>query len=414
MRIPMIGCGRMVFAIAIILFPVLSSAQGLEGPSTDSDKASGQVYGFAMADVGYNAGAIDPDWFDTMRPTKLPSYEKEFGEDGSVYFSTRQTRFGTKFWKPTEDNDVRGIFEWEMFGVGGDAGQTTIRLRHAYLQYGHFGIGQYWSAFMDIGVFPNTVEYWGPSGMVFYRNIQVRYMPVMGDKHNLTLSLEKPGSSADEGAYNSFLEEERITMRYPVPDLAVQYRYMGSSAYLQVAGIIRNINWDDPVVTDGIDYGGSVIGWGINVTSNIKAGPGTIRVGVVFGEGIENYMNDATSDIAVVGYQDDDPDLPPTEVQAVPMLGTTLFYDWSWNEKWSSSAGFSSQTQDFDGTSVSADTFKEGRYGIVNVSAYPAQDLMMTLELQYGGRKNHADGWDYDAFRVQFSSKFNFNFPVGG
>ena len=31
---------------------------------------------------------------------------------------------------------------------------------------------------MDIDVFPNSVEYWGPNGMVFFRNVQVRYMPI--------------------------------------------------------------------------------------------------------------------------------------------------------------------------------------------------------------------------------------------
>ena len=30
---------------------------------------------------------------------------------------------------------------------------------------------------MDPDVFPNSVEYWGPNGMVFFRNVQVRWMP---------------------------------------------------------------------------------------------------------------------------------------------------------------------------------------------------------------------------------------------
>ena len=34
---------------------------------------------------------------------------------------------------------------------------------------------------MDIDVFPNSIEYWGPNGMVFFRNVQVRWMPIQGD-----------------------------------------------------------------------------------------------------------------------------------------------------------------------------------------------------------------------------------------
>jgi len=26
-------------------------------------------------------------------------------------------------------------------------------------------------------VFPNSIEYWGPNGMVFFRNVQFRWMP---------------------------------------------------------------------------------------------------------------------------------------------------------------------------------------------------------------------------------------------
>ena len=31
---------------------------------------------------------------------------------------------------------------------------------------------------MDLDVFPNSLEYWGPNGMVFFRNVQLRWMPI--------------------------------------------------------------------------------------------------------------------------------------------------------------------------------------------------------------------------------------------
>ena len=34
------------------------------------------VYGFAMLDMGYETGRSDPDWFDVLRPTKLPSWNR--------------------------------------------------------------------------------------------------------------------------------------------------------------------------------------------------------------------------------------------------------------------------------------------------------------------------------------------------
>ncbi|MCU0332929.1 MAG: hypothetical protein MUC75_06180, partial [Ignavibacteriaceae bacterium] len=62
----------------------------------DGEKNWFQLYGFAMTDIGYNAKQIHPDWFDVVRPTKLPTTENEYGTDGNAYFSVRQTRFGVK------------------------------------------------------------------------------------------------------------------------------------------------------------------------------------------------------------------------------------------------------------------------------------------------------------------------------
>ena len=410
----------MALVLALSLVPAICWAQGLGPSSYSTDKPSGEIYGFAMTDMGYNAGRIDPQWFDVVRPTKLPGNDEEFGKDGSVYFSVRQTRFGTKFWMPANGRDVRGIFEWELFGTGADAGQTTIRLRHAYLQYAWFGAGQFWSTFMDIGIFPNTVEYWGPTGMVFFRNVQARFMPVMGDIHHFVISLEKPGASGDRGNYNSMIAERGLMPRFPVPDIAAHYKYNGGWGYLKLAGIVRRIQWDDPQAgtgTDPTDYSGNKTGWGLNLTTNVKAGPGTIKAGVIYGEGVENYMNDATVDGAPIPHPDDDPEdptMPPTDVKLIPVLGTVLFYDWSWNEQWTSSLGCSTQDQDFAGTAVAADRFAKGRYGIFNVSWLPAPSLLTALELQYGRRENNGDGWTYDAFRIQFSAKYSFSFGLIG
>ena len=43
------------------------------------------VYGFAMLDMGYQTKQNDPDWFDVVRPVKLPAFENQFGEDGHFF-----------------------------------------------------------------------------------------------------------------------------------------------------------------------------------------------------------------------------------------------------------------------------------------------------------------------------------------
>ena len=136
----------------------------------------------------------------------MNAFPGEFGPDGNVYFGVRQTRFGVKTSTPTPLGDLNTQFEFELFGTGVDAGQTTFRLRQAYGELGAFGAGETWSPFMDIDVFPNTIEYWGPNGMVFYRNVQVRWMPLRGNRSQVTIAAERPGATADQGSYSDFIQ----------------------------------------------------------------------------------------------------------------------------------------------------------------------------------------------------------------
>ena len=153
---------------------------------------------------------------------------------------------------------------------------------------------------MDIDVFPNTVEYWGPCGMVFFRNVQFRYMPIQGD-NRLTIALERPGASADQGVYSDRIELQNIRGRFPLPDLSFEFRKAGKFGYMELAGILRRMEWED-LDPNSPDLSGSATGWGINLSTNLNLGNKDIFRGqLVFGEGIQNYMNDAPVDVAIDG-----------------------------------------------------------------------------------------------------------------
>jgi len=372
------------------------------------DKARTQVYGFAMTDVRYDREAIDPSWFDVMRPTKLAAFENQFGEEGSVAFSARQSRLGVKSFIPTDLGELQTTFEFEMFGVGVDAGQTTIRLRHAYGQLGKFGAGQTWSPFMDIDVFPNSIEYWGPNGMAFFRNVQFRYMPIQGDTR-MTIAIERPGASADGGQFADRAELDDVVGRFPLPDVSAEYRYAGGWGYIEGAAIVRQIEWDDLGV-DAFDLSGDATGWGLSLSSNLKAGNGVFRLQGVVGEGVQNYMNDAPVDIAVQATGDP---LRPLEGVALPMVGAVAFLDWKWNDKWSTAVGYSMLDIDnSDGQAPSA--FHRGHYALVNAMYTPVPSLMLGPELQWDKRENFSDGWEIDNVGVQFSAKYSFSTNIGG
>jgi hypothetical protein len=370
----------------------------------DDDKKVMDIYGFVMMDAGYNANAIDPNWFDVVRPTKLPSYANQYGPDGNFYFSVRQTRFGVKNYFDTPKGKLFTQFEFEMFGTGVDAGQTTIRLRHAYAELGALGVGQYWSPFMDIDVFPNTVEYWGPNGMVFFRNVQVRFMPIKGPTR-LTIALERPGASADQGVYSGRVELGGVKPVFRLPDLSFEYRKAFDFGYVELAGIARSIAWED-TNTDAFDLSGSALGWGLNLSTNIKIGSATtFRGQAVYGEGIENYMNDAPVDIGIKNNPGNA--TKPIIGVALPLLGLVAFVDHSWSDKFSTAIGYS-MLDIYNSDAQAADAFSKGQYAAVNLMYYPVQNAMVGVELQYGNRANFEDGFTSSITKVQFTGKFNF------
>jgi hypothetical protein len=396
-------CG-MVVALSLFCAPI-AGAQG------DEPQPRMDIYGAVMLDMGYQTGQNHPDWFDVVRPTKLPAYEDEFGKDGRWFSGVRQSRLGFKSYLPTDLGELKTTFEFELFGVGVDAGQTTFRLRHAYGELGHFGAGQTWSPFMDIDVFPNSLEYWGPNGMAFFRNVQVRWMPLQGDSR-ATIALERPGASGDQGNYAGAEALADVKGRLPLPDLSAEYRLGRSWGYVELAGIARYIKWDDLDLEDGTDLSGDAVGWGFNLSSNIKTGErGTLRLQALYGEGVENYMNDATADVGVIANPGD-----PTQPflgEALPVLGLVAFYDINWNSKWSSSLGWSMLNID-NNEGMRDDAFHRGDYALVNLLHYPAKNFMVGIEGQYGRRENFRDGWNVDDFRVQFSAKYNFSYKLGG
>ena len=381
-------------------------ATGAPKPQDNKGESTFTVYGFAMLDAGYQFKQNDPAWFDVIRPVKLPAFEDQFAPDGKTYFGVRQSRLGVKSTTPTKYGELKTQFEFELFGTGVDAGQTTFRLRHAYGELGQFGAGQTWSPFMDIDVFPNSLEYWGPNGMVFFRNVHFRWMPLKG-RNSVTIGIERPGASADQGQFADRIELQGIRPKFDLPDLSGNVRFTRDWGYFQAAGMLRRIKWVD-TNNDQFDLDGTEVGAGVNLTSNLKFTENdTGRFAFVFGQGIQNYMNDAPVDVGIELTPGGDPRRPITGV-ALPMWSMVAFLDHNWSKKFSTAIGYSSLTID-NSNGQTPDAFRKGHYGLANLLYYPYENVMVGGEFQWGRRENFLDGFKSDDFRIQFSFRYNFS-----
>jgi len=369
-----------------------------------------QLSGFIMLDMGYQAHQNDPDWGDVLRPSTLPSYEDQYGADGRFFAGIRQSRFGVRTWTVTPLGELKTIFDFDLFGVGADAGQTTFHIRDVWAELGSVGAGRAWSPFVDIDVFPNQLEYWGPNGMVLTRHPQLRWTPVQGNGTDIQVALEQPGASGDKGIYRDRIELSGIIPRFPLPDLAAHYRRDFGRGHVQIGGVLRRIAWDD-TLSDAFDFSGEATGWGVNVTAAIPLGRHLFKGGVAYGEGIENYLNDAPADIAAENNPGDP--VSPVVGRPLPAIGVMAFLDLNWSDRYTSTIGYSRlQVTNSDGQTL--DAFRTGEYALANLLVHPLPDFLFGPEVQWAQRKSNRDSFAADDFRLQFSAKYSFSQKFGG
>jgi hypothetical protein len=391
---------KKVFVLSlIILLPAFSFAQ--------TGKTSIELYGYIQTDGGYNFNSIDPDWFDVMRPTRLPKYTNEYGPSGNIFLSIRQTRFGVKSTTQTTLGELKTQFDIDFFGFGKYVGQTTFHVVNAFGQLGKFIAGQTPSTFMDTEVFPVTLDYWGPSSRIFFLNIQLRYTPISNSKERFAVALERPGATADGTDYASSIDLSHVKPRLPLPNFATYYRHNWKWGYTQIAALVKYLQWKQTPDTLLYDLSGSDLGWGINLSTVINAGDHLkFKIQGEYGEGYENYIADISPDVALESNPGNT--TSPAKGKALPAWGFFSFVEVGWTPKLKSSIGYSIlniQNTDLQ----AADAFRRGQYALINFRYYPFNNAMIGIEYQYGKRNNFSDGFVSTGNKIQCTFKFNFS-----
>lgn len=396
--------------------PQATAALPAAKPAGDGGTHTLELYGFAQMDAIQDFKRVNPNWDATLRPSRIPTTEGQYGSDGQTVLSVRQSRLGAVAKGQLGSQDYEAKFEFDLFGVGVDEGQTTFRLRHAYGRWGPILAGQTNSLFMDGDLFPNTIDYWGPAGMVFVRTPQIRFTFVNSGGVTAAVALEHPSDDIDPGGIRLIDPElaTNIQSNEELPDFTAMVRYDGDWGHLQLSGIARKIGYDTAGTVDN-EPSGDVFGWGLNLGAVFKYSLATFRVGTVYGEGIASYMNDGGMDLApkaaVVPAQPTIPPTPPAnlllEAKAVPLWGLTAYVDLQWAEQWSSSFGYS-RTQVDNTNFQTGDAFHLGEYASGNILWTPMPRVLTGVELLWGQRTDN-DGDSGDDIRAQFSVKVSFS-----
>jgi hypothetical protein len=373
-----------------------------------------ELYGFVQLDAIQDFKRVDPDWDAALRPSRIPTEKGVFGSDGQSIFSIRQTRLGTKASGTLAGKPYEAKFEFDLFGTNENAGKVHMRIRHMYASWGPFLAGQTNTLFMDVDIGPNSIEYWGPPGMAWLRNPQIRWTFLNNGPWTAAIALEHPSDDIDPG--NIRLLDEAVAANIQpdekLPDLTAAIRYGGDWGHVRLGGILRKIGYETRGTLDN-EPRGSELGWGLNATTAVKLGLATAKLGAVYGRGIATYMNDGGMDLApAVEVIPAPPPNPPgfiiiPRAEAVKLFGMSAFVDFQWSKNWSSTVGYS--LTKVDNTNFQEPTaFRKGEYALANVLWTPADRVLTGLELQWGKRTDN-DGETGNDIRAQYSFKWSFS-----
>src|SRR6185436_19697203 len=155
-----------------------------------------------------------------------------------------------------------------------------------------------------------------------------------------------------------------------------------------------------------------VWGAGLALSSTFKVTTNnTLRLMGVFGQGVENYFNDAPIDVGVKLNPGNT--VTPIVGEALGDTGLMIYLDHNWSSKMSTAVGYSSvNIGNSDGQTPAA--FHIGQYGSVNLLCTPVKNVMMGGEFQWVRRENNSDGFSFNDYRLQFSFKYSFSQKIGG
>jgi len=313
-------------------------------------------------------------------------------EDSQFDAHIKQSRFRfTTQTKTSDDKVITGVFEMDFLVTPGGnervSNSYVPRIRHAFIKYGNWTVGQTWSTFQDVGTLPETLDFVGATdGTIFNRQALVKY-----STGGWEFALENPETTVTPfGGGGRIVADDNF-----MPDMVARYTFKQDWGYVKVAGLARQLTYDDGGSVDD-----SATGYGVSVTSKINLSNGNdIRLMFNTGSGMGRYIGLNTANGAVIDASG--------ELEAIDSTGYAIAYRHKWNEKMRSNITFSALDIDNDtaltGTGVTESTYSTR----VNFLYSPTKAITVGAEYAYAKREVES-GLEGDMNRVQFSAKYAF------
>ncbi|SDY57521.1 DcaP family trimeric outer membrane transporter [Acinetobacter kyonggiensis] len=267
------------------------------------------------------------------------------------------TRLGVDFKSQVADQEVKGKIEVDFLG---GASLDNLRIRHAYLTYADWLIGQTWSNFAVPDYMPETIDALAYVGGAVKRTAQVRHTTKFTPQTNLVMALEDP-------------KDASITQRLPALTARLNHQFANNfNVSARAMGHEKRTNTDEEMA------------WGVGLGAKYEVVPGTtLKADYYHVKGDSSFVSFTNSGVVTQA----DGSLVQSEFDSITVGLTQQF-----NEKLRGTVGYGYMTFDEDPNYINAlaDKTKANKdlwQAWANVFYSPSKPLSFGLEYVYGERE---------------------------
>lgn len=337
---------------------------------TTAGGAEFKLYGSVRADANYIIKGADND-FNSVANSKEEASDK-------LRSTLKTTRIGVDFSTPIENGKLGGKLETDFAGSN-----DSLRIRHAYLTYNDWLIGQTTSTFLSNHA-PEMIDFGTNVGGGTARIPMVRYSHKVAPQTQVMVSLEKGDSSATGS-----------TVKYSAPVLAakVVQGFDEGKGSLSARALVEHYKADT-----GKD---DAVAWGAAVGVNYQVSqPLKLSADYSYVQGDNKYLYGSNSAFALDGNLD----IEQNEFHAV-QVGATYKFSPQWRSTLAYGALFADDGTDY--ARLNAAGNEEVQQAWLNVIYSPAKPVDLGIEYVNGKRETFA-GESFKDNRVGLMGRYSF------
>jgi hypothetical protein len=331
---------------------------------------------------------------DFYVPGLTPVGGLDEGTDLNAHIKQSRINFGTDTILDGGDK-LMTRFEVDFFGSSlGDQRITNTYapvVRHAYVQWREWLVGQTWSTFQDVAVLPEAVDFIGPTdGTVFVRQPQVRYT-----RGGLSLAAENPETTITPFGGGTGGNARITTDDSLVPDLVARYTWKGAWGHVSLAGMLRELAYETtgPAAIDDSTWTGAA-----SLSGKFMVGRDDVRF-MLLGGNLGRYVGlNFTNDVVLDANGN---------LEAIDGYAGFIAYRHLWTDRLRSSVYYALGSYDNDADLTGGGVNESSDSWTINLFYTPFPKLDIGAEYRHATRELE-NGLDGELDRLQLTTKYFF------